>query len=52
VSTDVAYLRDETPVELLVELWPTAVIVQPGGKIVFEVSSAVLSGASMVKMKG
>jgi hypothetical protein len=42
LSTDVAYLQDETPVDLLVEIWPTAVIVQPGGKIVFEVSNALL----------
>jgi hypothetical protein len=37
-STDVQYIKDEEPVEMLVELWPTACVVPKGGKVIFEVS--------------
>jgi len=47
VSTEVAYLEDESPVDLLVELWPTAAVVQPGGKVVFEVATADTQGGGI-----
>lgn len=36
-STDVALVEPDTPYDLLVEIWPTACVISPGGKIIFEV---------------
>lgn len=38
-SKDVSYLEENKTYDLLVELWPTAVVVSPGGSIVLEVNT-------------
>lgn len=38
LSTEVDYLKPDVVYDLVVEIWPTACIVSPGGKIIAEVS--------------
>jgi hypothetical protein len=46
-SRDVSYLEPETQYSLLVELWPTAVVVSPGGKLVLEVNTGDSQGCGI-----
>lgn len=44
LSTEVDYLKPEVVYDLVVEIWPTACIVAPGGKIIAEVSDSTRIG--------
>ncbi|WOO78222.1 Cocaine esterase [Vanrija pseudolonga] len=46
-STDVEYLKPDTKYELLVEIWPTAVVVEAGGQIVLEVATGDTQGSGI-----
>ncbi|GAA6037993.1 hypothetical protein JCM8097_009530 [Rhodosporidiobolus ruineniae] len=46
-STDVSYLEPETPYNLLVEIWPTCVVVEKGASIVLEVATGDTQGAAI-----
>ncbi|GFZ47209.1 hypothetical protein JCM24511_04952 [Saitozyma sp. JCM 24511] len=46
-STDVDYLQPGQRYELLVEIWPTACVVEAGGKIVFEVATGDTQGSGI-----
>ncbi|GHJ83654.1 hypothetical protein NliqN6_0056 [Naganishia liquefaciens] len=46
-SKDVAYLEPEQKYDLLVEIWPTQVVVSPGGKIVLEVATGDSQGCGI-----
>ncbi|CAK4034592.1 probable hydrolase, family [Lecanosticta acicola] len=46
-STDVQEVKADTVYELDVEIWPTNVVVEKGGKIVFEVSSGDTQGSGI-----
>lgn len=50
-STDVSYLEPETKYELLVEIWPTACVIDKGGKLVFEVSTGDTQGSGLFQHK-
>ncbi|KAM0793769.1 hypothetical protein ACM66B_001187 [Microbotryomycetes sp. NB124-2] len=47
LSTDVDYLEPETLYDLLVEIWPTACVVDAGNSIVFEVATGDTQGAAI-----
>lgn len=46
-STDVSYLEPLTPYSLLVEIWPTCVVVDKGASIVLEVATGDTQGAAI-----
>lgn len=46
-STDVDYLKPKTKYALLVEIWPTSVVVDAGGKIVLEVATGDTQGSGI-----
>lgn len=46
-SKDVSYLEQGKPYDLLVEIWPTGVVVEKGGRIVFEVSPKDTQGTGI-----
>ncbi|GAA5875152.1 hypothetical protein JCM8547_005537 [Rhodosporidiobolus lusitaniae] len=45
--TEVSYLEPDTPYNLLVEIWPTAVVVEKGSSIVLEVATGDTQGAAI-----
>lgn len=48
-SKDISYLLNDTPVQLLVEMWPTSVYVKKGGKIVLEIAPKDTQGCGIFK---
>ena len=46
-SSDVSHVEPDTKYDLLVELWPTAVVVSPGNKIVLEVNTGDSQGCGI-----
>lgn len=46
-STDVDYLKPNTKYALLIEIWPTSVVVDAGGKIVLEVATGDTQGSGI-----
>ncbi|ORY90085.1 X-Pro dipeptidyl-peptidase protein [Leucosporidium creatinivorum] len=46
-SKDVSFLEPNQLYTLIVELWPTAVVVSPGGKIVFEIATGDTQGCGI-----
>ena len=46
-SSEVSYPEVGKVYEMLVEIWPTAVVVEAGGKIVFEVASGDTQGGGI-----
>ncbi|KAM0753449.1 X-Pro dipeptidyl-peptidase protein [Meredithblackwellia eburnea MCA 4105] len=47
IAADVSLLEPGTAYDLLVELWPTAVVVSPGGSMVFEVATGDTQGGGI-----
>jgi predicted acyl esterase len=47
LSTDVQPVRPEEVYEVDVEVWPTCVVIEKGGKLVFEVSSTDTQGSGI-----
>ena len=47
LSTDVSYLEPDTLYDMLVEIWPTACVVEAGNSIVFEVATGDTQGAAI-----
>lgn len=46
-SKDVAYLKQDEIIELIIEIWPTSVVVSPGQTLIFEVSPKDTQGAGI-----
>lgn len=46
-SKDVSFLEPEQKYDLLVEIWPTQVVVEEGGKIVLEVATGDSQGCGI-----
>ena len=50
-SIDVQPVEANQPYELLIEIWPTAVVVDAGGKIVLEVATGDTQGSGIFQHK-